>query len=312
VDDPGLLAERRPLLVKISNAPEVVRPQSGVSYADLMFEHYAEGGWTRFTALYWSQGVDRIGSVRSVRLVDLQLAPAFDGIVAFSGGSNGVIDTIRESDIYPYNVISPQFGYGEPYFRRVPREGLPFEHTMFTDTAQLWAWLGEQNVRTETRHSRPGWAFNPVPPAGGLPASSVLIDYARTDAEWRYDPLRGQYLRWTDDVAHTDALNGEQFAFENIIILSAYHEEIELFPEKYFGEERSWFIDLVGGGPVTLVRDGVAYEGQWVRQQPGDLITFYDPQGEPLILKPGRSFFQIISTLQGQYAQEPEQVILSP
>ncbi|NDJ36265.1 MAG: DUF3048 domain-containing protein, partial [Chloroflexi bacterium] len=217
-EDPSFITERRPLLVKVSNAPEIVRPQSGLTHADLVFEHYAEGGWTRFTALYWSQGADRIGSVRSVRLIDLQLAPAFDALVVFSGGSNGVIDTIRAAPIYPFNVISPQFGYGEPYFRRIPREGLPFEHTMFTDTADLWRWVEEQQVRTQTNHSRPGWAFHPVPPPGGVPAAGVLVDYIRTDAEWRYDPTVGQYLRWTDGIPHTDAVNGQQLAFENIIV----------------------------------------------------------------------------------------------
>src|SRR5262249_40987630 len=95
VDDPSVL-NRRPLLVKISNAPPVVRPQSGISIADVIFEEYAEGGWTRFTAVFYSHGGQHIGSVRSVRLIDLQLTPAFDGVLVFSGGSLGVIDTLRE------------------------------------------------------------------------------------------------------------------------------------------------------------------------------------------------------------------------
>ena len=48
VADPASL-NRRPLLVKISNAPPLVRPQAGIGAADLVFEHYAEGGLTRFS-----------------------------------------------------------------------------------------------------------------------------------------------------------------------------------------------------------------------------------------------------------------------
>src|SRR5258707_517658 len=36
------LLNRRPLAVKVSEFPRRVRPQDGLSYADLVFEHYAE------------------------------------------------------------------------------------------------------------------------------------------------------------------------------------------------------------------------------------------------------------------------------
>ncbi|HRL10969.1 MAG TPA: DUF3048 domain-containing protein, partial [Aggregatilineales bacterium] len=50
VDDPAVL-QRRPIVAKISNAPPLVRPQAGVGQADLVYEHYAEGGLTRFSAV---------------------------------------------------------------------------------------------------------------------------------------------------------------------------------------------------------------------------------------------------------------------
>lgn len=293
VGDPSVL-NRRPLVVKISNAPPVVRPQSGISNADLIFEHYAEGGWTRFTGIFYSQGSEHLGSVRSVRLIDLELTPAYDGILVFSGGSLGVIDTLREAPIYPKNVISPQFGYGEPYFVRFPREGLPFEHTLFTDTALLWGIVDERQINRKPEFSMPGMAFRELPPDGGVSASTVHLEYARTSVMWRYDPTTKQYLRWTDDVPHNDALTGRQIAFENVVVISAYHEEQVLFPEKYFGEETSLYIELQGEGPATLFRDGQAFEGHWTREGQEDLFTFYSPDGSPLLLRPGQTFFQII------------------
>lgn len=304
---------RRPLLIKISNAPPVVRPQSGISQADVIIEHYAEGGWTRFSAVFWSNDAEFIGSVRSGRLVDLQLAQAFDALWAFSGASNGVIDTVRASPLYPYNAISPQFGFGEPYFWRVPRGDLPFEHTLFTSTVQLRRWAEERGVRAEPELSRPGWAFTEVPPSGGRAATHAQIQYWQTLAEWRYDPLTGTYLRWSDGLPHTDALTGQQLAFENLIVIAAYHEEQNLFPEKYFGEELSWYIELQDEGPATLLRDGLAYEGRWRREAPRDLISFWAADGSPLYLKPGQSFIQIISTAFGPYLRSgPETLILEP
>ena len=120
------------------------------------------------------------------------------------------------------------------------------------------------------------------------------MEYARTIAEWRYDPLTGQYLRWTDGVPHLDALTGAQLQFSNVIVVSAYHSEVDLFPEKYFGAEKSIYIDLLDEGPATLLRDGVAYEGRWHHAQIDDMLSFTTVGGEPLMLKPGKTFIQII------------------
>ncbi len=292
--DDSTALDRRPLLIKISNSPPIVRPQSGISFADLIFEYYVEGGWTRFAALFYSQGADHIGSVRSARLIDLQLAPAYDALLVFSGGSRGVIDTIRESDLYPWNVISPQFGYGEPYFVRFYRDDLPLEHTLFTDTAQLWQWAADRNVRHPPTFGTPGMAFRVGPPDGGIPARTVRIDYARTTAEWRFDPVSGAYLRWTDGIPHTDALTGQQLAFDNVVVISAYHDEVDLFPEKYHGAEKSIAIEVTGEGPAMLLRDGQAFDGRWVRVGEKDMFSFVGPDGEPLLFRPGQTFFQVI------------------
>jgi len=83
-------------------------------------------------------------------------------------------------------------------------------------------------------------------------------------------------------------------AFQNVIVLSAYHEEIDLFPEKYFGKEKSIYIELQGEGPMTLMRDGQAFEGLWHRKEEGDMLTFTDADGQTLYLKPGKTFVQVI------------------
>lgn len=294
VEDVSVL-NRRPLLIKISNAPPEVRPQSGLSYADMLFEEYVEGGWTRFAAIFYSQGVDHVGSVRSVRLVDFQLAQAYDALLVFSGGSQGVLELLRQEPIYPLNTISPQFGYGEPYFVRFPRAGLDFEHTLFTDTALLWQWANDRNVRKQPYFlESPGMSFSDAPLQGGTPAAHASVTYARTTATWQFDPASGLYLRWTDGIPHVDALTGQQLAFANVVILSAYHEEIDILPEKFFGTEESLYIELVGDGPITLLRDGRAYEGRWQRAAGKSMLTFADINGDVLYLKPGKTFIHII------------------
>src|SRR5688500_17320512 len=73
--DPAAL-NRRPLLIKVSNYPEVVRPQTGLMQADHVWEHEVEGfNITRLTAVFWSNTPPHVGSVRSGRPPDLQLVP---------------------------------------------------------------------------------------------------------------------------------------------------------------------------------------------------------------------------------------------
>src|SRR5207237_8366910 len=79
VDDPAVL-QRRPLAVKISNAPVLVRPQAGIGDADLVFEHLTEGRLTRFTAVFWTHTPPRVGSIRSARLIDLEIATIYTAI----------------------------------------------------------------------------------------------------------------------------------------------------------------------------------------------------------------------------------------
>jgi hypothetical protein len=304
VDDPAVL-NRRPLLIKISNAPEVVRPQSGTSFADVIFEYYVEGGWTRFAAIFYSHDVHHVGPVRSARLVDLQLTPALDAILAFSGASQGVTDSIRESDIYPNSVISPQFGYGEPWFTRFPREDLAWEHTLYTDTDLLWGTTEERGVNHAPDLGPRGFAFNPVPPSGGEPASTARLDYAKTSVSYQYDPVSGTYLRWTDGIAHTDALTGQQLGFENVILIGSTLEMHDLFPEKYFGAEQSLYIEMTGFGPATLLRDGQMFEGRWLRENEGDMLTFIGAGNEPLLLKPGHTMIHIGRTGFEQFITRP-------
>src|SRR5436190_597458 len=58
--------KHRPLGVMIENHEES-RPQSGLSFADVVYEAVAEGGITRFMAVYYCQDAPVVGAVRSAR-----------------------------------------------------------------------------------------------------------------------------------------------------------------------------------------------------------------------------------------------------
>src|SRR5690554_434275 len=136
---------RRNLIVKVSNFPEVVRPQSGLDKADIVFEYEVEGGVTRFAAIYRSQGTDFVGSIRSARLLDLELVHMFDGLLAYSGSNEWIRQFILDSD-WKWRALSPHLGVNCPPFCRYPQEGKQFEHTLFGNTYQMWEVAEERQV----------------------------------------------------------------------------------------------------------------------------------------------------------------------
>jgi hypothetical protein len=286
---------RRNLIVKISNYPPVVRPQSNVNQADVVFEVEAEGGVTRFAAIFRSNAPDHVGSVRSARLLDLELIPMYQALLAYSGTSEPIQQLILSSE-YVYQTFSPLKGDNcqEAGFCRFPREGLNFEHTLFLDTNKLYELATRRNVNTGYRAR--GFAFNETPDPGGLSANDIFVDwYGQTDARWQYNTATGRYLRYTDSVPHTDAVSGEQLWTDNLIILEVPHERRpDLFAEGVNYE--SLEIQLWDQGRAYLVRDGMWYQGYWRRQsrEPGDAIQIIYGNNQPIMMKPGRTWVSVV------------------
>ena len=284
--------ERRPLAVKISNFPPIVRPQAGLSYADVVFEHLSEAGLTRLTAVFLSKDVEKVGSIRSARLIDLEIPAMFKAMFAYSGSSGGVKQRIRASDFFG-RVISPDFG--DSGFARIPSEGKAYEHTLFSDTQSLWNIAEERGLNE--RQDLSGWAFSEEPPAGGSLATSIEILYTPKygSAEYRYDPGREAYLRSIFGEPHGDELTGEQIAARNVVVLWANHLETDIVedstgPRIYYSIE----IQIWGEGRAIVFRDGRAFECRWIRPQRPDMIRFVDNAGNPIPLKPGNTWIQAV------------------
>jgi hypothetical protein len=287
VANPAVL-ERRPIAIKISNYPPQVRPQFGLNNADLIFEHYAEVGVTRFTAVFYSRDAERVGSIRSGRLIDLEIPVMYDAAFAYSGAVGPIRLLIRDS-VFFSRVISPDFAHAG--FFRVEEEDRAFEHTLYTDTRTLRHMLearGENRPPLLQTHM----SFQPEAPEGGTAASQLEIRYLGTNAFWQYNTVAGRYTRWTDGRPHLDAASGQQLSFKNIVVVAAHHQETEIVEDR--GGNLSLQIQIWGDGPVSIFRDGRRYDGRWRRLESGDMLTFYDGDGHALPLAPGNTVFQLV------------------
>jgi hypothetical protein len=287
VSDPRVL-DRMPAAVKISNSP-IVRPQSGLSRADVVVEHLAEGGITRFTAIYHSQEAERIGSVRSARLIDLELPVLFDAFLVYSGASGEVSRLLDNSDFSDRTLSDWR---QDPGFFRLQIPGRAYDHTLFTDTELLWQ-VAEAKGWTQQPRYR-GWTWSDEPPEGAQPANAVVIPYSDeySDVRYAYDPESGTYLRWVVGEPHMDDLSGEQLGTPNVVVLYVNHVDT-LIPEDVLGS-KSKEIQLWGQGRAQLFRDGIMTEGSWIRPNRGDPLLFVDDNGQPLPLKPGAVWIEIV------------------
>lgn len=287
VPDPESL-NRRPVVAKISNAPPLVRPQSGIGQADLVFEHYTEGGLTRFSAIFYSQLPRRVGSVRSARLIDYELTEMYKGLLAFSGASGGVELKLNESEFS--HRLFKGVAFGLPYYWR--DESIEIPHNMFTNIEALQVLAAEKGLAQ--RPLLRGMAFLAEPPAvetgSGMKAD---IRYRATRVIWTYDD--GKYWRVADGQPHYDAVLDEQISADNVVIVYAGHYLTDIVESEWQGSvSYSVQITLWPQGPVTLLRDGKRYDGTWVRAVRPDLLGLRTTDGELLYLKPGNTWFQVV------------------
>ncbi len=85
------LAARRPVAVVIDNYAPDARPQAGLNRASVVFETLAEGGITRFMAIYLEADAPIVGPVRSARIYFDSWADGLDVDYAHAGGNNDAL-----------------------------------------------------------------------------------------------------------------------------------------------------------------------------------------------------------------------------
>lgn len=285
--DPSVLFQK-PLMVSVSNFPPSARPQSGLSMAAQVWESYIGEGATRFLAIFYGDYASQLQAILSNRLEE--------------GGPGFVIGPIRSGRVI-YEDIKTLFPGAQLITAGASAEvgsQLSNRQNVFGDDPDDVNSAGMDGSSLSAFSSVQGnptdYAMLTFGPAltEGVPAESLRITYnVNTHVGWTYDPASGKYLRSQDQADMTgelypalEALTGEQLAFENVVVLWARHHmvtptiiEVELLyvPDRY----------------GLLFRDGQMYEIHWSSRSAKLQIT--DDQGNPVPLKPGNTFFQVVS-----------------
>ncbi len=251
--------------VMIENSPDA-RPQSGLAEADVVFEAVAEGGITRFIALYQNSRPSLVGPVRSLRPYYADWAAAFDPSVAHVGGSPEALSMIRSGN---YGVDIDQFFNGSYYWRATDRAA---PHNVYTNFDKLDALNANKNHTTST--------FSFAPRVNGRAveapdATQIQIDVSSGifSVSYSYNKTTNSYDRKQGGVAHTDREKG-QISPKVVIALKT---NISLSSD---GSHMT--IATSGSGKAYVFQNGTVTEGTWSKENAKGQLFIKDAAGKEI------------------------------
>lgn len=303
--------KRRPLGVAIENHTDA-RPQSGLSAADVMYEAVAEGGITRFLALYYCEDAATIGPVRSARIYFLKLLQGYGDypLYAHVGGANtpgpaDALGEIRDLGWDQYNDLN-QFGVPFPYYYR-DYDRLPgrvTEHTMYSSTSKLWDFAAKKRKLTNVDEKGKTWDENFEPwkfkddtsssERGTVNKISFSFWEQFSNAYsvvWNYDKTSNAYKRTNGGAVHIDKNTGKPLIAKNVVVVLADESPAN---DGYPGGHLLY--DVVGQGKGYVFQNGEAVEITWRKAKEENSLKFYDSSGKEATLVRGKIFVEILPT----------------
>ena len=277
---------RRSMSVKIDNHPQS-GSKVGINSADVVFETLAEGGVTRFNAIYQSEIPEIVMPVRSARDSDLYIVSQFGNALFFySGGNRDVLRMLRNSDIdcMEHGVI------GDALFSRSPERAAP--HNLIVHLADAYDVARDRDLEVETVQPIAGFAFQDEDSnftEAGIAATQVHIPFSPvSDTRWDWDADSDLWLRSSGGQPQYDGATDEQIGFTNVIVLWATHSAGSVA-----GNLVTYNIDLVSGGDVSIFMEGVRIDGTWEGSADAPQ-NFRDNEGNPILLSPGRTWISVM------------------
>lgn len=275
---------RRPIAVMIENYWEA-RPQSGIDKADVVYEILAEGGITRFMAIYHQNDCNEIGPVRSARPYFIQRVLEYDPMYAHVGGTPQALDDIKK---YQIPDLSETFLGTKVFWRSSER---PAPHNTYTSTIKMRQYAKDNGY--EKNVDIPAFSFLKEGEVnkGGQDAKKVKIDYPTNENKviYDYDPATKLYNRSHATGIHKDKVTGKQLTAQNILI--------QFLPYKLIDPKGGYLaMEMNGQGKAMLVTQGKIYTGKWSKKGERGRTIFKADDGSEFKLNPGQTWIEVVPT----------------
>lgn len=272
---------RRALAVIIDNTKEA-RPQSGLQYADIVYEIPVEGGITRFLSFICSDDVELVGPIRSVRTAFVDIAKEYDGILVHAGGSEDGLAVLAESRIDHLDEI-----YGGPRieaaFWRVPDRQKP--HNLYASFDSLRQACENEKFKLNTPLLMRS-LLNNEEEFTGKPISDISIYYPNRDNQVRfvYDKEKMVFDRYTAEKPHLTT-EGDQLIAANVIV--------QFVPFQYLDGDGHMRLILHGEGRALFFMYGKMIDGYW-EKEPQGVTKYTDLKGKEILFAPGPTWIEIV------------------
>lgn len=266
--------------IMIENSPEA-RPQSGLKQAGVVFEAVAEGGITRFVALYQESKPQLIGPVRSVRPYYVEWAAAFDPSMAHIGGSYKALQMIR-SGKYGHDI--DQFFNADSYWRSSDRYA---PHNVYTSFKRLDA-LNKRKGYASSKFE--GFErLDKAQPVKKPSAKNISINVSSGSyaVSYSYDIEHNHYIRKQGGVKHVDREKGQ--ITPKVVI--AMKVPMSLGFEDGYREQ----IKTTGKGEAFIFQNGTVIKATWSKASATSQIHFTDSEGDDIELTPGQTWITALA-----------------
>lgn len=263
--------------IMLENSPDA-RPQSGLKQAEVVYEAIAEGGITRFLAIYQQNKPQLVGPVRSLRMYYVDWLAPYDASVAHVGGSAAALQEIRNGS---YRDIDQFFNPGS-YWRATDRYA---PHNVYTSFERLDALNAEKGYTSSApkamnRHDSTASA---TPTATAL---QVTISGETYNSAYSYDAATNTYLRSQGGAPHLDREEG-QIAPRVVIVIKTPMTLVQ---------EDGWrqHYNTTGTGSATIFQDGTVQDVTWHKDARTDQYRFTAADGTAIPLARGQTWITVV------------------
>ena len=265
--------------VMIDNYPHEARPQSGLRDADIVYEAEAEGGITRYMALFLENAPSKIGPVRSTRLYFVDMARPYMPYLAHAGENDDVWEPLRELRVGGFADMEEILIAEEAFWRDDTRD---MPHNLYTSIARIRG-DGPNHGWPDAPYGNSGFVFYDAPPPPSAPG--ITVDF------WlhysvRYIFSKGAYERTIGGVVQHDLGDPTPYRVADVIAV--------WIPAAVIDDQGDLKMDVFGEFPALLMRDGVVHEGTWVADGPTEFPRIVDADRHDMPLEPGQIYIEII------------------
>lgn len=269
--------------VMIENSDEA-RPQSGLSQAGVVFEALAEGGITRFLALYEEGQPNSIGPVRSARPYFIDWLLPFNAAYAHVGGSPQGLSEIQSLNVRDMD----QFSNGSYYTRITTRQA---PHNVYTSTASL---RSLETSKGWTTSNFTGFPRKADAPSKAPTATTVNFNPAGPDmaVNYQYDSTLDNYKRSEGGAPMIDANTSQQLTPKVVIAI------VVPWTDGTLDASGAYYTDYsdIGSGTAYVFQDGTVTTGVWDKSSQTSQIQFNTTTGAPIKLNAGQTWITAVGS----------------